>query len=97
MRDAGFMMLLTTSHLIRTKRHRDGYQGVVEIIPIPSISDCLEKLRGRDEWIPDYYNKKHFNRSLLNIFKNYIEGKFTVIKVHYWLLSALLEILKEAK
>ncbi len=67
-----------------------------EWFPIPSISDCLEKLRERSEFMPDYYNKKHFDRSLLNIFKNYIKGEFTVEKVHYWLLSALLEVLKSA-
>ncbi len=63
-------------------------------IPIPSISDCLEKLQERQEIMPEYYNKKHFDRSLLNIFKNYIKGEFTVEKVHYWLLTALLEVLR---
>jgi hypothetical protein len=69
----------------------------LKITPIPSISDCLEKLGERNEWMPDYYNKKDFNRSLLNIFKNYIEGKFTTTEVHYWLLSALLGVLRDAE
>lgn len=63
-------------------------------IPIPSISDCLEKLGERQKFMPDYYNKKDFDRSLLNIFKYYIKGELTVEKVHCWLLTALLEVLK---
>ena len=65
-----------------------------DIIPVPGIRDCLNKLRDRKDIHPDYINTKDFDRSLLNIFKGYIDGRFTEKEVHYWLLSALLEVLK---
>ena len=73
------------------------YNPMKKYIPIPSISDVLQKLNKRFEILPDYYNKKHFDRSLSNIWKNYLSGKFSVVEVHYWLLSALCEVLKEGE
>lgn len=61
-----------------------------DIIPVPDIRDCLNKLRDRKDLHPDYINTEDFDRSLLNIFKGYIDGRFTEKEVHYWLLSALL-------
>ena len=68
-----------------------------KVTPIPSISDCLEKLRERPGFMSGYYKKKDFDNSLLNIFKNYIKGRFIVEEVHYWLLSALLRVLEKGE
>ena len=97
-RDFENLVLVQNKESVRNiKREMRRKESYHHWIPIPDIGDCLEKLRERQGFMPEYYKKKDFNRSLMNIFKNYIEGQFTVEEAHYWLLSALLAVLKEPK
>ena len=67
------------------------YQGRVETwFPIPSISDCLEKLREKYKLLPQNW-KDDLDEGFYNVLNYYI----SISKFHEWLLSALLEVLKK--
>ena len=61
------------------------YKG--ELIPIPSISDCLEKLR-------ELRALSAFGGGATKAITAFLMGQITITKLHESLLSALLEVLK---